>query len=180
MKFFSEGCATRWLIAVLAAVPLLATPGFAAVSASAGWAPKLSQPAAASSFCASYRIAGAVSAAGNTNGALGTLTEGETFTFTATGAGTGTWRVVGDGGGVTTLLAGGTFPGTLSYTFHAPQIGPGVGFFVDSYTGTGDTITASCSAAPVPVPTLAEWSQIALVLLVGLLGLAAIRQRRSR
>ena len=98
----------------------------------------------------------------------------------ATGTGTGTWRIVADAGGVTTLTAGGVFPGGLTYVVPASPIPPGVGFFVDTYVGNGDTITGTCTGPANSIPTLSEWAQIVLVMLLGMFGFAAYRRRNSR
>jgi hypothetical protein len=135
----------------------------------------------ASDFCNSYNISGPVSGPGSTNGTFGDVLAGDTFTFNATGNGTGTWRIVGDGGGIITYTSGGTFPGTLSYTFPADETGIGIGFYVDTYTGNGDTISSFCGdGEAVGVPTMTSWSQILMVALLGLLGLAAFRYARLK
>ena len=107
----------------------------------------------ASEFCENYNVSGPVTTPGSTNGSFGAMEAGDTFTFTATGNGTGTWRIVGDPSGDPTYTAGGVFPGTLTYVVPAGgQIADGMGFYVDSYTGEGDTISGSCggvASAPV-------------------------------
>ena len=136
----------------------------------------------ASAFCESYNISGSATVPGDTNGTFGTMEAGDTFTFTATGNGTGTWRIVGDPSGNPTYTPGGTFPGTLIYVVPASgQIATGMGFYVDSHTGTGDTISGTCGgAASAPVPSLSFWSRILVVVLIGLIGFAAFRRKRVR
>ena len=136
----------------------------------------------ASAFCTSYSISGTVSAPGDTNGSFGTMEAGDTFTFTATGNGTGTWRIVGDPSGAPTYTSGGTFPGTLTYEVPAGGLTTdGMGFYVDSYTGAGDTISGSCgNAASAPIPSLSFWSRILVVVLIGLIGFAAFQRKRLR
>lgn len=135
----------------------------------------------ASAFCANYNISGPVSGPGDIGGSDGAMEAGDTFTFTATGNGTGTWRIVGDPSGIVTYTPGGTFPGTLTYEVPAGgQTAAGIGFYVDSYTGAGDTISASCGdAVSAPVPSLSFWSRILVVMLIGLVGFAAFRRKRE-
>ena len=141
----------------------------------------------ASVYCANYNISGQATAPGDTSGDFGTMEAGDTFTFTATGNGTGTWRIVGDPSGVPTYTPGGTFPGTLTYVVPAGgQTADGMGFYVDSYTGAGDTISGSCGDAvsalvpSAPVPSLSFWSRILVVVLIGLIGFAAFQRKRLR
>lgn len=154
----------------------------------AGWGQSLRQvekagstnkiQAVISNDCANYYVTGNVTAPGNTNGDYGTWNPGDTFTFTATGNGTGSWRIVGDPSGSITYVSGGTFPGTLSLVVPGGGIGDGVGFYVDSYTGEGDTITGTCGMAQAaPIPASSQWNRILLILLLGLVGLAAFRRR---
>ena len=133
----------------------------------------------ASDFCNSYNVSGAVSGPGSTNGNFGDVLAGDTFTFTATGNGTGTWRIVGDPEGTITYASGGVFPRTLTYTFPADETGVGIGFYVDTYTGDGDTISGVCGDGEATgVPTMTSWSQILMIALLGLFGLAAFRYAR--
>ena len=136
----------------------------------------------ASDFCANYNISGPATSPGSTSGDFGTMEAGDTFTFTATGNGTGTWRIVGGPDGNPTFASGGTFPGTLTY--EVPPSGPvtdGMGFFVDTYTGEGDTISGSSGDdVSAPVPSLSSWSRILAVVLIGLFGFAAFQRRRLR
>jgi len=136
----------------------------------------------ASEFCANYNISGQATVPGDTNGSFGSMEAGDTFTFTATGNGTGTWRIVGDPSGDPTYTAGGAFPGTLTYVVPAGgQAANGMGFYVDSYTGAGDTISGSCGGAvSAPVPSLSFWSRILVVMLIGLFGFAAFQRKRLR
>jgi len=172
-----------FLSALLATVPLLL-----ASTLSAGpdaWSQtstsSVRAPEYFSTFCESYGIlSGSVNAPGATNGRYGTPSPGERFTFTATGVGTGTWRIVGDSAGAQTLASGGTFPGTLTFTVPPSLPVTGVGFYVDTYTGNGDTISGTCQeTSSVDVPALSGWSQLALVLLLGSLGFVAFRLRRQ-
>lgn len=134
----------------------------------------------ASDFCANYNISGQATAPGDTSGTFGTMGAGDAFTFTATGNGTGTWRIVADPNGITTYTPGGTFPGTLTYEVTAGAV-PGIGFYVDSYTGAGDTISGSCGdAVSAPIPSLSFWSRILVVVLIGLIGFAAFQRKRLR
>lgn len=134
----------------------------------------------ASQPCTSYSINDNIDSAGDTWGFVQGFTGGDFFTFTATGNGTGTWRIVGDGGGAQTLASGGTFPGTLTFEVPTGQVQPGVGYYVDSYSGTGDTITASCGSSPhIPIPTQSTWSLLLMVMLLGLIGFAAFRRKHT-
>ena len=133
---------------------------------------------AVSESCSNYFISGQVTESGNTSGNFGSFTAGDTFTFIATGNGTGTWRVVGDPGGIITYASGGAFPGTLVYTIPAGQSADGMGFYVDSYTGEGDTITGSCGEPSRSVPTLAFWTRMLLVLSLGLAAIAVFRRKQ--
>jgi len=136
----------------------------------------------ASAFCESYNISGPATVPGDTSGTFGAMEAGDTFTFTATGNGTGTWRIVGSPSGDPTYTAGGTFPGTLTYVVPAGGLTTdGMGYYVDSYTGTGDTISGSCGdAASAPVPSLSFWSRILVVVFIGLFGFAAFQRKRLR
>lgn len=136
----------------------------------------------ASEFCENYNISGPATVPGDTSGNFGTMEPGDTFTFTATGNGTGTWRIVGDSDGDPTYTSGGTFPGTLTYVVPASgQMAAGIGYYVDSYTGTGDTISGSCGdAASAPIPSLSFWSRILVVVFIGLFGFAAFQRKRLR
>jgi len=147
-----------WSVTGVVATLLLFT---SAVNA-ADWGPAESEPGdpkstiLASAFCENYNISGPATAPGDTSGNFGAMEAGDTFTFTATGNGTGTWRIVGSPEGNPTYTAGGTFPGTLTYVVPAGGLmTDGMGYYVDSYTGTGDTISGSCGGAamvsPVPV-----------------------------
>ena len=138
----------------------------------------------ASEFCANYNISGPATVPGDTSGSFGAMEAGDTFTFTATGNGTGTWRIVGEPDGTPTYTPGGTFPGTLTYVVPAGgQLPGGMGYYVDSYTGAGDTISGSCGDALVPsapVPSLSFWSRILGVGLIGVIGFAALQRKRLR
>ncbi len=141
----------------------------------------------ASTFCTTYSISGPVTAPGDTSGDFGAMEAGDTFTFTATGNGTGTWRIVGNPEGDLTYTPGGTFPGTLTYEVPAGGLTDGgMGYYVDSYTGTGDTISGSCGDAvsalvpSAPIPSLSFWSRILVVVLIGLIGFAAFQRKRLR
>lgn len=141
------------------------------------------QTAAISDDCAAYgQLIGSVSGPGDTNGQFGNYTAGDSFEFIATGSGTGTWRIVGDPDGVQTLASGGTFPGTLTYTVPVGTTLTGAGFYVDSYTGPGDTIFGTCGdgipTVQVPVPATSFWSLLVLVMLLGLVGFVAFRRMR--
>jgi len=130
-------------------------------------------------FCNSYNISGTIEGPGSTSGNFGDVLAGDTFRFTTTGNGTGTWRIVGDPEGGITYISGGTFPGTLSYTFPADETGIGIGFYVDTYTGNGDTISGTCGDGEASgIPAMASWSQILMIALLGLFGLAAFRYAR--
>lgn len=168
----------RWSLAIVAAVPLLvASTGWAA-TADGGWTRQFLK---ISAFCANYApLSGNVTGPGSTSGRVGTPAPGDRFHFVATGSGTGTWRIVGEPTGVTTLASGGVFPGTLNYEVPASPIPPGVGFYVDTYAGNGDTITGMCTGPANGIPALSGWAQIGLVMLLGLFGFAAYRLRRSR
>ena len=141
----------------------------------------------ASAFCENYNLTGGATGPGDTSGDFGTMEPGDTFTFTATGNGTGTWRIVGDSSGDPTYTPGGTFPGTLTYEVPASgQVAAGIGFYVDSYTGAGDTISGSCGdsasalSPSAPIPSLSFWSRILVVVLIGLFGFAAFQRKRLR
>lgn len=137
---------------------------------------------AVSGSCSNYFISGQVTQANDTNGSYGSFAVGDTFTFIATGNGTGTWRVVGDPEGSITYASGGAFPGTLIYTIPAGQSadGIGMGFYVDSYTGEGDTITGSCGEPSRSVPALGFWTRMLLVLSLGLAALAVFRRKQRQ
>lgn len=176
--------ASSWSVASLVAMLLLFT---SAVNADE-WGPggsdsndPISRPLA-SAFCAEYNISGQVSGPGDTNGNFGDMEEGDTFTFIATGNGTGTWRIVADPDGSQTFASGGAFPGTLTYVVPAGGLtGLGLGFYVDSYTGPGDTISGTCGdAESAPVPSLSFWSRILVVFIIGLIGFAAFQRKRQR
>ncbi len=143
------------------------------------------QVAAISDACSAYgQLAGSVTGPGDTNGQFGSFTAGDSFEFTATGGGTGTWRIVGDPGGVQTLASGGTFPGTLTYVVPDGVTLTGAGFFVDTYTGPGDTIIGTCGegipSVQTPVPTLSFWSLLLMVTLLGLVGIAAFKRKQVK
>lgn len=184
MRRFTRLCAGRWPVAFLAAMLLFVPSAFAAGVTGDGWRPAGAAVPnvidASSGFCLNYGIvSGSVIGPGSTAGEFGTPVAGEKFTFTATGVGVGTWRIVGDPGGVTTLASGGVFPGTLTYTVPASPLPTGVGFFVDTYAGNGDTISGVCQSNPIDIPTLSRWSLLALVLLLGSFGFVAFRLRRQ-
>ena len=127
--------------------------------------------------CRSYGFEGFVLEAGDTEGAFFIAKAGERFIFTATGNGDGSWRIVGDPFGDLTYVDGGTFPGTLEYIVpEGGYAGPGIGFYVDAYTGTGDTISGTCVADLHPVPLLPSW---ALWMLAGIAGLGLMRLRKA-
>lgn len=124
-----------------------------------------------SDFCQSYFISGSVTGPGSTNGSFGDTEPGDHFVFNATGNGTGSWRIVGDPEGSVTFASGGTFPGTLTFTVQELGfLAPGVGFYVDDYTGDGDEIQGYCGDIPNPVPTASTWALWLLVLAVGMFG----------
>jgi len=135
---------------------------------------------AVSQYCIDYSISGSVVAAGDTNGTYGPFTDEDSFTFTATGNGTGTWRIVGDPSGVQTLASGGTFPGTLTFQVPLGQTQDGVGFYVDSYTGEGDTISGTCNGVSRAIPTLSNWSKVLMLVLLGSIGFAVFRRKLLR
>ena len=138
----------RWLMAILTAVPLLVASTAWADAPDAGWSRQVLR--LSSTFCANYGVSGIVTRPGDTGGDYGTPAAGDRFTFVATGNGTGTWRIVDDPSGVRTLTPGGVFPGSLTYTVPAGGMVTGVGFFVDTYAGNGDTITGSCTDSLIP------------------------------
>jgi hypothetical protein len=135
----------------------------------------------ASNFCSSYNIGGEVTGPDDTSGSFGDVTAGDTFTFTATGGGTGTWRIVGDPGGSITYASGGVFPGTLTYQVTADALDVGVGFYVDTYSGEGSTISGTCGDGPtVAVPSMSSWSLILMVFLLGMVGFSLYRRKQAK
>jgi hypothetical protein len=171
-------------MAVLATFAVLLAPAIGADTSGDGWTPVSgaigNSIEASSAFCRGYApFSGIVIGPGSTNGKTGGSAPGEKFTLTATGVGIGTWRIVSDPTGATTLASGGVFPGTLTYTVPASPIPAGVGFYVDTYVGNGDTISGFCETNPPEIPALSGWSQLALVMLLGSLGFVAFRLRRQ-
>ena len=134
-----------WLKAILSAVWLLVASTVWADAEHAGSTQQFLE--SSSEFCASYApFSWTVTRQGDTAGRYGTAVPGDKFTFAATGNGTGTWRIVNDESGTSTLAAGGVFPGSLTYTVPVGGTVTGMGFFVDTYAGSGDTISGSCTS----------------------------------
>ncbi|TXH33312.1 MAG: IPTL-CTERM sorting domain-containing protein [Burkholderiaceae bacterium] len=137
--------------------------------------------------CGNYALNSAVGAAGDSDGRFFAVAAGDSFTLTLT-PGTATsasWRIVSDDSGspTSTLVGGGTLPGSLSYTASVANPATGVGFYIDSINGTA-TVTGSCrnlgALTPTGVPTLSEWGLLLSSAGLAMASLVLLRRRRQQ
>lgn len=138
--------------------------------------------------CATYALTAAVKGTdGRTNVQVAV---GDTFSFTmapvtATSA---SWRIVNDNTGspASTLVSGGTLPGTLTYTVTANST-INIGYYLDTLNPVDGTasIAASCRSGGATaqnakaVPSLSEWGLLLTSAALALGTFVALRRRKA-
>ncbi len=177
----------RYLLSSLLAGSLAVGGAFAASQPAAGWnnsaTPAPNGGSVNTSACAAFSSLSATftAAPGATNGTIGIVNAGESYTITVSGPGTGSFRLVGSGSGVPSYAGPASVPGALTFTIpsHLSR-SSGIGYYFDSGSGVV-TLTASCNVTN-QIPSTNVWgaSLMALLLVIGGAATFAARHKNNR